>query len=185
MLVKYYYILMHQKDMLQNQAFEEILRERNNYYLSKNKIPDFWITISPLFIYDKSILENLKKTSFYKKSSAFCSSKKEQAFEIFENDNYFYSALVSVDPEFIKWIKLRFGYFEEIGKSINYNEESYKFIFDGVSGFIEINNAQNENNFFPLRTNKHLLSPNIINQKVLIQKHMMYLKSLQLIMKIS
>lgn len=39
----YYFILMSQKDFLENQVIEEILRERANYYTSKDKIKDFWI----------------------------------------------------------------------------------------------------------------------------------------------
>ena len=34
---KYYYILMSQKQMLQSEVLEEILRERANYYISKKK----------------------------------------------------------------------------------------------------------------------------------------------------
>jgi hypothetical protein len=35
--VKYYFILMSQKQMLENEVLEEILRERTSYYCSKNK----------------------------------------------------------------------------------------------------------------------------------------------------
>ena len=50
MSTKYYYIVMSQKDMLQNQVLEEILRERATYYISKKKTLDFWITISADFL---------------------------------------------------------------------------------------------------------------------------------------
>ena len=38
MEIKYYYIVMSQKEMLQNQVLEEIVRERANYYISKKKL---------------------------------------------------------------------------------------------------------------------------------------------------
>ena len=43
MTIRYYYLVMSQIDMLENQVLEEILRERANYYLSKNKNIDFWL----------------------------------------------------------------------------------------------------------------------------------------------
>jgi len=50
MTVRYYYLIMSQIDMLENQVLEEILRERANYYFSKNKNIDFWLLISPNFL---------------------------------------------------------------------------------------------------------------------------------------
>ena len=61
----YYYILMSQRDMTQSQVLEEILRERANYYFSKNKPLDFWLTISPSFIKDLGIDKKVIKTNFY------------------------------------------------------------------------------------------------------------------------
>ena len=53
--IDYYYVIMSQKSLLENQVVEEILRERANYYISKKKPLDFWITISPNFLADSII----------------------------------------------------------------------------------------------------------------------------------
>ena len=39
--LKCYYLIFSQKDFLENQVIEEIIRERSNYYISENKNPDF------------------------------------------------------------------------------------------------------------------------------------------------
>ena len=63
--LKYYFILMSQKQMLKNEVLEEILRERTSYYFSKNKKIDFWILISPTFLNFFNFYEKIKKTNFY------------------------------------------------------------------------------------------------------------------------
>ena len=62
--MKYYYLLMSQQDMIQNQVLEELLRERVNYYLSKGKNIDFWLTVSPSFIFEMELNKKIEKTKF-------------------------------------------------------------------------------------------------------------------------
>jgi hypothetical protein len=45
---------MSQKDLLQNQVLEEVLREKASYYNARKKNPDFWILIDPSFLYEKN-----------------------------------------------------------------------------------------------------------------------------------
>jgi hypothetical protein len=63
--INYNYLIMSQKDLLQNQVIEEILRERANLYALRKKSNDFWIVISPTFIYSPEILSTIKKSNFY------------------------------------------------------------------------------------------------------------------------
>ena len=131
MSVKYYYIIMSQIDMLQNQVLEEILREKANYYFSKNKSIDFWITISPKFINESNLTEEIKVSNFYKQR---CSEI------VARNGNDFYSALVSLDKDFINWIKLRLGYFENL-KTLKTQNIGSNYISDGIYGEIESNSS--------------------------------------------
>jgi hypothetical protein len=141
---------MSQVDMLENQVLEEILRERASYYYSKKKTIDFWISVSPSFLEEQNLKSKIQKTNFYKKNKNLISSN-------FNKD--FYSAIVSVDKEFITWLQLRLGYYENIDQ-INEN----KFVSDGISGYIDLN------------SNSSLLSPlrgklNQINPEILIKKY--------------
>lgn len=125
MTKNYYFILMSQKDFLENQVIEELLRERANYYTTKNRMKDFWILNTPTFIHSKNIKEKIIKSNFYKQKYKEINSK-------INNMSYeFYSALVTSDFEFIKWIQLRLGYFEDIENSLNSNNY---FVSDGIFG---------------------------------------------------
>jgi hypothetical protein len=95
----YHFIIFEQNDVFKNQTIEELLRERANYYISKNKLSDFWILLNPLFIKEPSFIDKLKQTNYCKK---------------FKGSNLDFSVLVSTDIEFIKWIKLRIGFFEDL-----------------------------------------------------------------------
>ena len=157
MTVRYYYLIMSQIDMLENQVLEEILRERANYYFSKNKNIDFWLLISPNFLKLNDLSENIKQTNFYKQQKSKISS---------ENQKDYYSCIVSLDKEFILWLQLRLGYFETINSEIN-----EKFISDGVYGFFDY--IDNNNSLIsPLKNNFKQLNPSILIKK--------YKKTLQL-----
>lgn len=82
----YNFLLFFQYNLLTSQVLEEILRERSNYYLSRNKIFDFWILISPKFL------------STYQAT----------------NKSNVYGVIISSNKDFIEWLKLRLGYFTTI-----------------------------------------------------------------------
>jgi len=143
---------MSQKQMLQNEVLEEILRERANHYFSKKKNLDFWILIAPQFLKNNEKLnQKIKSTNFYN----------QRKNEITYGSSDFYSALISSDKEFIKWIQLRLGYFENIDTDIK-KEIKTSYISDGIHGIIECEEGQN---ISPLKSNKNFLHPDILLNK--------------------
>lgn len=88
---KYYYLFLPQVFLAKNEVFEELLRERVNYYIEKNRPIDFWIIPSPLYF-----LESMT---------------------IVSSDNLSnYLAIISTNEEFILWIKLRIGFITSINR---------------------------------------------------------------------
>ena len=158
--VEYYYIIMSQKSLLENQVIEEILRERATYYSIKNKTIDFWVLISPNFIYSNNLIEKIRKSNF------FNNNKKSILFSEFSTTKNleFYSSLVTTDKEFLNWFKLRIGYFEDINKL-----ENDQFTSDGIFGVIKSNDKQFSS---ILQSNSNFLNPSILINR--------YKKSLEL-----
>jgi hypothetical protein len=128
MVKPYFYIVMSQKELLKNQVIEEILRERTNYYLSKNKPKDFWLLIGPKFIEKSPIKEKIQLTNFYKQQFDSIAPLKD--------NREFYAALISTNVEFINWIKLRLGDFEDLDQKIL---STSSFRSDGVFGKLILN----------------------------------------------
>nr|YP_010155921.1 putative chloroplast RF54 [Cumathamnion serrulatum]QQY85379.1 putative chloroplast RF54 [Cumathamnion serrulatum] len=86
MVYNYYFALASQKFLLNEEPLEEILRERTEYYQSKNKNIDFWLVLNPNFI-------NFSKLDI--NSSNVSNSC---------------AAIISLDKNFIQWLKLRMGF---------------------------------------------------------------------------
>nr|YP_010726298.1 hypothetical protein P8481_pgp099 [Hypnea brasiliensis]WCH55248.1 hypothetical protein [Hypnea brasiliensis]WDY84773.1 hypothetical protein [Hypnea brasiliensis] len=82
----YYFAIASKKFLVEAEPIEEILRERTNYYLSNKKIIDFWFIDNPKFIH-KPEFQNLKRMI-----------------------NSTPAAIISLDKEFIEWIKLRISF---------------------------------------------------------------------------
>ena len=130
-----YFILMSQKDFLENQVIEEVLRERANYYISKNKLRNFWIVNSPNFVSLPKFKTKIINSNFYKQ-------KVNQIVAKLNNKDYeFYTALITFDYEFIKWIQLRIGYFEDISTISSPSIHSY--ISDGIYGKFDLKDKLN------------------------------------------
>jgi hypothetical protein len=173
---KYYFFLMNQKQMLEDEVLEEILRERTSYYVSKNRQIDFWLLISPSFVSVFNLDEKIRATNFYKQQKenigfSFTNSYVKELEELeemaeekrkyFSKD--FYSAIVSSDKEFIKWLKLRLGYFENIDEPNILPEDS---VSDGVSGVLTYDETKEEiTNSSLLTSNKNFLHPEILLKK--------------------
>ena len=115
----YHYLIFNQKEFFKSEVLEEVLRERANYYSSKNRLMDFWILVSPNWLFNSQISKKFVQTCFYKKNKNL--------------DNNYYSILISTDIEFIKWVKLRIGDFENID-SFNINLMNYKI--NGLYGIL-------------------------------------------------
>ena len=150
---KYYYIIMSQNEMFENQVLEEILRERANSYFLKSKALDFWLVVNPDFFQFSEILTNLEESQFYK----------QNLFNILDSSKRkFYNSLISTDPIFINWIKLRLGYFENIeNKKDNPNKNSY--VSDGICGSMILDREKKLNDF--LVSNNNHIHPNILLNK--------------------
>lgn len=160
----YYYLIMSQQALLNNEVIEEIVRERATYYQINKKPTDFWILISPNFIYESKMLEKIRKSNYYnKEKNQICSNNLNGHSS---TDFEFFATLVSCDIEFIKWFKLRLGDFENI-ESLNQNISSFNS--NGLYGEIKINSSK-ENSI--LASNNNYLHPSILINR--------YTKSLEL-----
>nr|YP_009244540.1 hypothetical protein Gchil_132 [Agarophyton chilense]AMK96782.1 hypothetical protein Gchil_132 [Agarophyton chilense]ASP44677.1 hypothetical protein [Agarophyton chilense]UAD84288.1 hypothetical protein [Agarophyton chilense] len=88
---EYYFAIASKNFLMKQEPVEEILRERTNHYKNIKKEIDFW------FITNPSLLKSFSLDYI-----------KEQLDED-------YAAVISLDIQFIKWLKLRIG-FVTIGK---------------------------------------------------------------------
>jgi hypothetical protein len=151
---------MSQKDLLQNQVIEEILREKSSYYIAQGKAPDYWILISPKFIKKFDIDKKLKKTKFFQnqQNKIVLKSNKNEELE-------FYSALISLDEEFMNWVKLRLGYFENLSESKE-NSSLDSYVSDGVFGTFNFQNSSLIKNEM-LLSDSTFIHPDIISSKLI------------------
>lgn len=85
-MAQYYFAIASRNFLMEEEPLEEILRERTNYYHRNNKNIDFWLVINPNFI------------NFHE----FTDIKKQ----IISTP----AAIISLDPQFIQWLKLRIGF---------------------------------------------------------------------------
>nr|QCI04855.1 hypothetical protein [Bornetia secundiflora] len=85
-MYNYYFALATQNFLINEEPIEEILRERILYYKNFKKNIDFWFVMNPDFL-QNSHIDNFN----YNKSSS-------------------YAAIVSSNPKFIQWLKLRIGF---------------------------------------------------------------------------
>jgi len=162
----FYYLLMSQKDLLQNQGIEEILRERSTYYLIRKKEKNFWITVSPSFINSLNIKEKIKSSNFYNQKLSSIKS-------LINSNSEFYATLISSDKDFINWMKVRLGAFEELTQ-VNNNKNTR---YDGIFGYFKIND--NNKNINPLKSFKNYLHPDIFieRNKKFLNLHYKYIEN--------
>nr|YP_009399629.1 hypothetical protein [Digenea simplex]ARW69448.1 hypothetical protein [Digenea simplex] len=85
-MYKYYFAIASQDFFLYQEPIEEILRERTQYYQGLNKEIDFWFVINPNFL------------NLIDKSNCLINTSGSLA------------AIVSLDKQFIQWLKLRIGF---------------------------------------------------------------------------
>ncbi|MBD0335919.1 MAG: DUF2488 family protein [Cyanobacteria bacterium Co-bin13] len=82
----YYYAVASQKFLLEQEPFEEVLKERHRYYQEQEKEIDFWLVKEPAFLEAPELAEVKAKCP-------------QPAV-----------AIVSTNPTFITWLKLRLEY---------------------------------------------------------------------------
>ena len=85
-MTTYYYAVASQKFLLEEEPFEEVLKERQRHYQEQEKVSDFWFILNPAFL-DAPELAEVK---------AQCPQPS--------------AAIVSTDKRFITWLKLRLEY---------------------------------------------------------------------------
>lgn len=85
-MTTYYYVLASQRFLLEEEPFEEVLKERTNDYQAKNKEIDFWLVKQPAFLEAPELAEVKAKSP---------------AASV---------AVISTDRLFITWLKLRLEY---------------------------------------------------------------------------
>ena len=120
----YYYLLFDQKLFFEDETIEELLRERANYYFSKERAIDFWLLTSPQFVENDIYLKYLTTTNYYKNKVLNNKSS-------FANSSFV--CLISTNVEFIKWIELRIGFFETYNESL----ENIKLNSNGIKGILK------------------------------------------------
>jgi len=146
---KCYYLIFSQKDFLENQVIEELIRERSNYYISENKNPDFWVLNSPKFIKQEAINKKIKTSNFYKLKNS----------QIIKNNEEYYSSILTFNEEFYVWMQLRLGDFEDI--NLDKLEINKVYNVDGIKGEFLIT----EENINLLNSEDCQLNPELITKK--------------------
>lgn len=154
MTVEYYYLLMSQQDLLQNEVIEEIVRERVSSYALLNKRNDFWILIAPDFVTSPDLNQKIKQTNFY---------KQKKTNLISPNNSDFYGAIVSVNKDFITWVALRLGYFENIETFTQLNAPNINYVSNGIVGKIQQSEINLQNS--PLKSSPKYLNPDLLTNK--------------------
>lgn len=82
----YYYVLASQRFLLEEEPFEEVLKERTRNYQEQEKEIDFWLVKQPAFL-EAPEMADIK---------AKCPQPSV--------------AVISTNPQFITWLKLRLEY---------------------------------------------------------------------------
>lgn len=82
----YYYVLTSQRYLLEEEPIQEVLQERIRHYREQEKEIDFWLVRQPAFL----------ETSEFSATKAQCPQPA--------------AAIVSTNPQFITWLKLRLEY---------------------------------------------------------------------------
>ena len=145
MLKPFYYILMTQEDLLNSSVTEELLRERSTHYINKNRPIDFWLIDRPLFPFTNKIRTDIKQTNFFTNKDSFNSKDLSDKLDFCLSSC---STIISTNYEYLKWLQLRVGYFEEIPLEQNEYKNNSKFInknykSDGIFGFLVGNDKIN------------------------------------------
>jgi hypothetical protein len=82
----YYYVLASKRFLLEEEPFEEVLKERVRHYQEQEKEIDFWLVIEPAFLNAPEFAEIKQK----------CPQPA--------------AAIVTTNSQFVTWLKLRLEY---------------------------------------------------------------------------
>ena len=146
--ITYHFLLVAQLDLIENEVLEEVLRERINFYSSQNKQQDFWVLTFPNFLKDKTILQNVSNTIY--------GMQHRDSLFAFGSRYPFFSAVISTNKDFINWVNLRCGFFENIDPTFPGNRRGTEenvladigdniFASNGLRGEITVDTSKSEN----------------------------------------
>lgn len=85
-MTTYYYVLASERFLLEEEPTDEVLKERTRHYHENEKEIDFWLVKQPAFLAAPEMAEIKAK----------CPQPS--------------AAIISTNPEFITWLKLRLEY---------------------------------------------------------------------------
>jgi hypothetical protein len=85
-MTTYYYVLASQRFLLEEEPFEEVIKERIRNYQEQNKEIDFWLVKQPAFLESPEFAEIKAK----------CPQPA--------------AAVISTNSQFVTWLKLRLEY---------------------------------------------------------------------------
>jgi len=85
-MTTYYYVLASKKFLTEDEPLEEVFRERQRHYRDQGKDIDFWLVPEPAFLELPQFAEH----------KARCPQPA--------------AAIISTNPQFIQWLKLRLEY---------------------------------------------------------------------------
>jgi hypothetical protein len=159
-----HYIIMSQKDIIKNQVLEEILRERASHYNSKQLEQDFWLVTNPSKLFENKTYSKITKTKFY--NQQFSKIRYESQIGEFNQD--FLGAIISTNIQFIEWLRLRIGYFEDSNALPDNSKASY--VSDGVFG--TVNSTYYFRNL--RKDNFTYLHPDLVREKSIISLEIYY-----------
>lgn len=100
-MTRYYFILASQDFLFYQEPVEEIIRERMSHYNSLKKDIDFWVTTDLGFLVNEELLQKITKPA---------------------------AAVISLNPRFINWLKLRVQYGIK-GSFVSSDAQQYNTLF--------------------------------------------------------
>jgi hypothetical protein len=127
----YFYILMSQKSFVENETIEEILRERTTYRSEQNLPPDFWIIWNPSFLRGSQSL--IQETNYYFQNKSEMVSPPTCLLSP-NSVQDFMVAIVSLTKEFVQWLEIRYGEFEDISFLSSSSLSQKRTKFNGIKG---------------------------------------------------
>ena len=83
------------------------------------------------------------------------------------------ASLISLDKEFINWIQLRLGYFENLDKTVD-SKFQREYVSDGIAGEFLLSDLKNTS---PLDYNANLINPDLILKRYKSVLNLSYLSN--------
>ena len=127
----YFYIISDKISLLNNEPFEELIRERNTNLQKFNKSINFWLSESDSINNSISFLKNIKDSQFYKNFKSFSKITHKNS----KNQEFVH--IITNDIVFMDWICNRIPKFENLDNQ-NQNNKIKNFI--GIFGKIKEKN---------------------------------------------